>query len=91
MVEFYEEGVIQLKRLLYELMQCGGPQRPGPTVGNVVQRETVALMGPMTPKAKSLQIGNNRLSTLVTVSRIHSYSKTGNLNVMYNCPPPGEQ
>ena len=49
------------------------------------------LGGPNDTKNVTLQIGNNRLSILVTVSRIHSHSKTGKLNVVSNNPCPGEQ
>ena len=50
-----------------------------------IQRETVTLVGPMTLK-ESLQIKNNRLSTPVTVSGIHSHSKTSKCMIMYNLP-----
>ena len=39
----------------------------------------------------TLQIGNNTLSILVTVSRIHNHSKTSKLNVINSNPYPGEQ
>ena len=58
-----------------------------PTVGTHswkrIQEETVTLVGPMTLK-ESLQIRNNRLSTPVTVSGIHSHSKTSKYIIMYN-------
>ena len=60
-----------------------------PTVGTHswkrIQRETVTLVGPMTLK-ESLQIRNNRLSIPVTVSGIHSHSKTSKCMIMYNLP-----
>ena len=60
-----------------------------PTVGTHswkrIQEETVALVGPMTLK-KSLQIRNNKLSTSITVSGIHSHSKTSKYMIMYNLP-----
>ena len=65
-----------------------------PTVGTHswkrIQRETVTLVGPMTLE-KSLQIRNNRLSTPVTVSGMHSHSKTSKCMIMYNYPHPGVQ
>ena len=60
-----------------------------PTVGTHswkrIQEETVTLVGPMTLE-ESLQIRNNRLSILVTVSGIHSHSKTSKCMIMYNLP-----
>ena len=63
---------------------CKSP-RLGPTVGRVSKKETVTLVGPMTLK-ESLQIRNNRLSIPVTVSGIHSHSKTSKDMIMYNLP-----
>ena len=45
----------------------------------------MTLVGPMTLK-ESLQIRNNRLSVPVTVSGIHSHSKTNKYMIMYNLP-----
>ena len=56
------------------VMECAAPSpcckspRLGPTVGNVPKEETMTMVSPMTLK-ESLQIRNNRLSILVTVSR----------------------
>ena len=52
------EGKLRLQ-LQNQLMRCGGPPRLGPTGGSMVQRKTVALVGPMASKAISLQMGNN--------------------------------
>ena len=60
-----------------------------PTVGTHnwkrIQEETVTLVGPMTLE-ESLQIRNNRLSIPVTVSGIHSHSKTSKYMIIYNLP-----
>ena len=63
---------------------CKSP-RSGPTAGSVPKEETVTLVSPMTLE-ESLQIRNNRLSIPVTVSGIHSHSKTSKYMTMYNLP-----
>ena len=74
-----------------QMMQCSRSPWLGLATRSVVQGETRALVGPMTPKAKSLQIRNNKLSTPIIVSGIHNHSKTSKLNVIYNNPCLGGQ
>ena len=52
-------------RLLGMLMLCGGPPRPGPAAGSGVQEETEALVGPIAPKVELLQIGKNKIISLL--------------------------
>ena len=93
-----EDDTLLVHRLLYKLSPlelegvCYGARSSismlrVPTVGTHnwkrIQEETVTLVGPMTLE-ESLQIRNNRLSTPVTVSGIHSNSKTRKYMIMYN-------
>ena len=64
---------------------CWESPRLGPTAGSASKEETVTLVDPMTLE-ESLQIRNNRLSIPVTVSGIHSHSKTSKYMIMYNSP-----
>ena len=64
-----------------------------PTVGtysgNQKIEETMTLVGPMRLE-ESLHIRDNRISIPVTISGIHSHSKIGDENVMYNLPMSGD-
>ena len=73
-------------------MKAAGPHGWGPPL-EAASKERHSPGGPNYTKGRNvtLQIGNNTLSILVTVSRIHSHSKTGKLNVVNSNPRPGEQ
>ena len=70
----------------------GGPPQLGPAVGSNVQRETVAMVGPITPKAEcNITNRKQHIKYSVEVPRIHIHSKTGKWNVINNNPRLGEQ
>ena len=73
-------------------MKAAGPHGWGPPL-EAASKERCSPGGPNYTKGRNvtLQIGNNTLSILVTVSRIHSHSKTGKLNVINSNSRPGEQ
>ena len=71
---------------------AAGPHGWGPSL-EAASKERHTPGGPNYTKGRNvtLQIGNTTLSILVTVSRIHSHSKTGKLNVINSNPRPWEQ
>ena len=49
----------------YAVLQRGRPPQLGPTVGSGVQGETVALVAQLHQRQNALQIGNNRITSLL--------------------------
>ena len=82
-------AIMGFQRTLYYGARSSISMLEVPTVGTHswkrIQEETVTLVDTMTLK-ESLQIRNNRLTTPVTVSGIHSHSKTSKCMIMYNLP-----
>ena len=79
------EDVLNICRRTLDRTTLGkrSPQPPWPerTAGRVVQREIVALMGPMTPKTKFTTDQKQQNYIPITVSGIYSHSKAGKSNV----------
>ena len=83
-------GGIPWGRATELVLRGGRPHGRGPPLEAASNERERRPGGPMTPRIITNR-KHNTLSIPVTVSRIHSHSKTGKLNVINNNPRPGEQ